>query len=75
MNKRSEIYVIMKGGMYLMSFQPSGITEFDNTGKLVSVYTGVWCDKKRDARVFEDVGQAKKMADLLEASLIKVVLK
>ena len=71
----SDRYVIMKGGMYLMSYQPSGITEFDNTGKLVSVYTGVWCDKKRDARVFDDVTKAKKTADLFEASLIKVVLK
>lgn len=66
------MYIIKKDGMYLMGYRPSGLTEYDKTGKPVEVFTGIWGGSKRDAKLFENKSFAESFAGMIGGEVIQV---
>ena len=69
------MYIIKKGGMYLMGYQPSGLTEYDKNGKPQEVYTCIWGSNKRDAIPIENKAFAEVFSGMIDGQVIKVVMK
>ena len=69
------MYIIKKDGMYLMGYQPSGLTEYDKDGIPHEVYTCVWGTNKYDAQVFDDLASTKGLLKMIDGQVIEVVMK
>jgi hypothetical protein len=54
---------------------PSRLTEYDKNGKPVPVYTGIWGNNKRDAKVFDNKSFAETFADMIVGEVIAVEMK
>ena len=59
--------------MYLMGYRPSGLTEYDKSGKPVEVYTGLWGATLKDAKLFDNKAFADSFAGMIGGVVIKVV--
>ena len=52
-----------KDAPWLMGYRASGMTEVMADGKREQVYTCLWGDQRRDAKVFLDESEANRMAN------------
>ena len=66
------MWLIRKDGLWLMGYQASGIEEFLADGKLTSMPTCIYGDRREDAMVFEEEFKARNLAKLLDADLMVV---
>lgn len=73
MSKKS-VYVVRKDGRYLASYQLSDIREFDKNGHIAEVYTGVYVDGKKGARMFTNMNKAMGVKRLIDGDAVESVV-
>ena len=68
------VYVIRKDGLFLNSYQLSGIREFDDHGKLANVYTCIWGESRKGAKAFKHKAKALDVMNKVDADGVEEVL-
>lgn len=66
------MWLIRKDGMWLMGYQASGIEEFMRDGKLASIPTCLYSERREDAMLFDAEFTARNLANLIGADLMVV---
>ena len=65
------MFLLMKDGMWLMDYQPSGHREIIGDGTMVDVPMCIWCERSRDAIRIEDAAQATRIATIVGAVVMR----
>jgi hypothetical protein len=71
---RKTVYVVRKDGLYLMSYRKSDIREFDKNGHIANVYTGVYVEGKKGARMFTNMNKVMELKRLIDGDAVESVL-
>lgn len=66
------MWLIRKDGMWLMGYRASGIEEFMRDGKLASIPTCLYSERREDAMIFDAELMARNLASLIGADLMVV---
>ena len=65
--------MVRKDGRYLANYQLSDIREFDSNGHIANVYTGVYVDGKKGARMFTKKSKATEVKRLIDGDAVESV--
>ena len=65
------MFLVMKDGLWLMGYQPSGHKEIIGDGTIADVPMCIWCERSRDAVRIEDAALATRIATIVGAVVIR----
>jgi len=66
------VYTLMKDGLWLMAYQPSGHMEIVGDGTLVDVPACLWGEHFKDAMTFDSRILAEHIAKIVGAAVMKI---
>lgn len=64
-----------KDAPWLMNYKPGGMKEFMEDGRLREVYTCLWGSHQRDAKVFRNEDEARRIANSIGGCIVVAIRK
>lgn len=65
------LWTIRRDGLWLVTWQSTGVREFLGDGRLVSIPTCIYSADRRDAKIFDSELRAREVAAVIGGDVMK----